>query len=475
MSGPIRQWFERLSVAQRFLLGSLLILLLGMAGIGAWIGRQIADSVVQRTGAATALYVDSLIAPSLQDLSDSDALSPAAVDRLDWLFADTPLGQEVVAFQVWDRARRIVYSTTPGAVGESVTADDELATALAGRVTAAVGEREGGEMAGGAGEGRDLIEIYSPVRNRDTGEIIAAAEFYFATDDLGGDLATAQRRSWLVVGGATVAIYLLLATFVRRVSDTIRDQQRALAEQVTQLTAMLHQNQELHQRVQGAAERTVALNERVLRRISADLHDGPAQDISLALLRLDHVPALCGVGAGGETATAALANELDVIQGSLRRSLDEVRALSSGLLLPQLGALTLGDTIDRVVRGHQRRTGTVVAVTRGTLPDTAPLATKIALYRIVQEALNNAWRHAAGAPPSLAVTWDAGLLHIEIADDGPGFTPSLADSEEPHLGLIGMRERAESLGGRFCVESAPGDGTRLRVKLPLAAAGVTDA
>ena len=131
--------------------------------------------------------------------------------------------------------------------------------------------------------------------------MIAAAEFYYATDDLDADLAAAQRRSWLVVGGGTLIIALLLAAFVQRIGETIRRQQQALAGQVTQLTELLRQNRELGERVRGAAARTAALNERFLRRFSAELHDGPAQEISLALLRLDHVAVLCSAPDGNGT------------------------------------------------------------------------------------------------------------------------------------------------------------------------------
>jgi signal transduction histidine kinase len=474
MVANARRWYERLSVAQRFLLGSLVILAIGMAGIGAWVSRQIADGVIHRTASTTALYVDSLIAPSLQDLANAKTLSPAAVDRLDWLFADTPLGQEIAVFQVWDREGRIVYSSVPSLVGQTLPMQDELARALAGEVTAEIGQAEGGADLPSSVSDRDLIEIYSPVRDRDSGEVIAAAEFYYATDDLEGDLTAAQRRSWLVVGGMTLLIYLLLATFIRRLSDTIRRQQHALTAQVAQLTAVIQQNQELHERVRGAAARTAALNERVLRRLSAELHDGPAQEISLALLKLDHVAALTSVNGGDAAASAELERELDLIQGSLRRSLQDVRATSSGMLLPHLGTLTVGQTLDHVIRGHQRRTGSAVNVTKDNVPQQAALSTKIALYRIVQEALTNGWRHAGGAELTVALSRTDDLLHLEVADAGPGFDPSAGSGSGSHLGLIGMRERAESLGGQFRVESSPGNGTRVIATLPIEAAGGHD-
>src|SRR5919112_2590117 len=471
MDANARLGIERLSPAQRFMLGSLAILAIGMAGIGAWVTTQIKEGVVDRTAATTPLYVDSLVAPPLQDLAESDALTPESIDRLDWLFADTPLGQEVVVFQVWDPTGRIVYGTVPSLVGQRFPVEDELARALTGEVSADIGQPEGAAELPPDIPRDELIEIYSPIRSRSSGEVFAAAEFYYATNDLAGDVAAAQHRSWLVVGGVTLVIYLLLATFIQRISNTVRQQQRKLSDQVVRLTEMIQQNQELHERVRGAAARTAALNERFLRRLSAELHDGPAQEISLALLRLDHLAALAGASEPNGSVKTESERELEVIQGSLRRSLKDVRATSSGLLLPHLGALTVAQTLEHVVRGHQRRTGLAAEIVEHELPVQAPLATKIALYRIVQEALNNAWRHAEGAVPTVTVTGSDDKLVIEVTDPGPGFDPAVVQGSEAHLGLVSMRERAESLGGQFRIDTAPGKGTRAITTLPLGNTG----
>src|SRR5918998_6413524 len=101
MDANARLGIERLSPAQRFMLGSLAILAVGMVIIGAWVTSQIEDGVVDRTAATTALYVDSLVAPPLQDLADSDALTSESLDRLDWLFENTPPWQEGVVFPGW--------------------------------------------------------------------------------------------------------------------------------------------------------------------------------------------------------------------------------------------------------------------------------------------------------------------------------------------------------------------------------------
>src|SRR5438094_755017 len=113
----------------------------------------------------------------------------------------------------------------------------------------------------------------------------------------------------------------------------------ALSSQVSRLTDLLKQNAELHERVRRAAARTTALNERFLRRISAELHDGPAQDIGLALLRLDHVVARCEVYHALRSSAHQDSQDLAVIESSLNHAMQEERAISYGLELPHLGNL----------------------------------------------------------------------------------------------------------------------------------------
>jgi signal transduction histidine kinase len=464
MAAGVRQWLGQLDLSARFMLASLLTLLVGMAAVGVWVSHQIEEGVVQRTAATTALYVGSLIAQPLQDLSPDGTLPTASVDRLDWLLEDTPLGQEVREFRVWDPTGRIVYGTDRALVGQTLPIEDDLAEAFAGRVVGGLGEPEGSSPAGAAAN--PLIEIYSPVR-RAGGEpggspgndIVAVAEFYYPADELVAAMGAARGRTWLVLGAATLAIYGALTAFVQRAAATIAAQQAALAEQVARLTDLLAQNAVLHGRVQGAAARTTALNERFLRRFSAELHDGPAQEISLALLRLDAVAARCA----DHPAAAA---DLEHVEASLRRALGELRSASSGLLLPQLAAMSVTDTVKQAARAHRTRTGSAPDVLLVDLPDQAPLATKIALYRIVQEALSNAARHAPGTTPRVRA-WSRGdELHLEIGDDGPGFDPAGVDAAADHLGIMGMRERAESLGGAFRIESAFGTGVRVAAVLP---------
>ena len=147
--------------------------------------------------------------------------------------------------------------------------------------------------------------------------------------------------------------------------------------------------------MQGASSRAAALNERYLRRISADLHDGPAQLLALASLRLGS-PHL------GADANSQEAAELQKIRSFLDEAMGDIRNICRGLTLPQIETMELSDLLSSVVRAHEQRTGTSVEL---SLPDHDPQLSqseKICIYRLVQEGLNNATRHAGGVGQRVA-------------------------------------------------------------------------
>jgi signal transduction histidine kinase len=295
--------------------------------------------------------------------------------------------------------------------------------------------------------------------------VIAVAEFYQTVDALNQEVAAAQRRSWLVVGGTTLVIYLLLAGFVQQASETIERQKMILNDQISRLTEVLSQNKELHDRVRRAAGSVATLNERFLRRIGSELHDGPSQDLGLVLLKLDALIGRCE----RDSLTPAIVDELTSIQSSLENAQKEVRAISTGLSLPQLAELSLAETVTRAVRAHERRTGSRVTLEIDPLPEQAALPVKITVYRVLQESLNNAYRHAGGAHQQIRAFMDGDLLALEVSDQGPGFVFQPSATFHGHLGIAGMRERVESLGGSFSVKSEIGKGTQITARLPLQA------
>lgn len=441
-------------------------MVLGTLGIGWWLGQQIKAGVIRETASTSALYMDSFVAPNLQELSNSASLSPEHITVLRNVLAQTDIGRQIVTFKVWDENGRILYSSNPALIGRIFPVDADLSAAWQGKIAANISNLQDEENVDERQNYSQLLQIYSPVRLNGTDQIIAVAEFYQKVDAIQANIGIAEWHTWLAVGLTMLLIYLALVGFVRWTSNTIRRQDTELTLQVERLTEALTQNGELRERVQRAAANATAGNERFLRRISAELHDGPVQELGAALLRMDRV---IGTDKAGLEVipNKVFQEQLPAIQTSLQNAIQEVRELASGLGLPQLETLDLDEVLRRVVNSHERRTGTSVKLTTSELPGKVELSVKITVYRIVQEALNNAFRHAGGARQEVSVTCEADWIQIEVSDEGPGFDPNQSIDWEQHLGLAGMRERVESQGGVFSIVSKINHGSRVTVNLPL--------
>jgi signal transduction histidine kinase len=462
--------FARLSLIQLVLAGGAVILLVGMLFVGTWVASEIESGVVKRAGLVTAHYVESFVSPLLQSLAGGGTLREIDRDDLDHLLTATPLGQQIVVIKIWAPDGSVLYSNDRTLIGRRFPENPMLAAAFAGRAQSHITGLGDPEHEVERQRWPRLIETYVPVRHKGDGAVIAVAEFYQQSDDLMRQVDSARRRSWLMVGAATLVMSLLLGGLVRRASNTIIAQQRELHEKVSQLTVALAQNEKLHERVQRAGARTAALNEQFLHRVAADIHDGPGQGVALALMRLGPMMDLCGSSQAPACRELALGDEFRTVQTALQSALDDLRAISKGLQLPEIEQLTLTETVQRAVRDYERKVGAGPAVTvvLGDVPQQVPLSVKITLFRLLQESLANGFRHGGAAAHRVTLGMREGELQVEVADGGTGFDPHTAGAEG-HLGIAGMRERVEILGGTFDVQSAPHHGTTVRASLPVAA------
>lgn len=456
-----QQWQS--SLAKRFAIVSLAVFLVGMLIIGQWVSLKIQNSVIENTALSAALYLNSIVAPELAELATGDKLSEQTISRLDQLYWDTPLNERIEAVKLWGQDGLVLYSTSQYLRGQRFPVTPGLTTAWEGGVHAEFTGEEHPENILERRLGVPLLEMYTPVRVGGSNRIVAVAEFYDNASTLRDNLAKARLSSWLFVGGLTSAMFLALFGIVRRGSKTIIDQQEKLHQQVHQLSNMLSQNQALHQRVREATDRIVELNEVSLRRLGRELHDGPAQIISYGLLRLD---SLIPDGSHKQPDTSCIdQSERDKFRESLAEALQEIRDISAGLAIPELDKLTLHESLSHVVNTHRRRTGTEVMLDVQDLPDRLKLPAKIALYRIVQEALNNACKHGNGQQQCVVASSNGHSVTVKVTDAGPGFVPVEA-FDNGRLGLSGMRERIESLGGQFSIQSAAGKGTVVTATMP---------
>ena len=458
--------FVRSSLSRQFLLISFPVLLAGMLVMGYLIGGEVEEKVVESMGGVSGLYVDSFVAPHVQTLRDAQDLRDTDQKALRDLLTQTQLGKRIVAFKVWRPDGRILYSADASQIGKSYPLGEGMTEALAGRVHSEISVLSAAENVQEVNKYPRLVETYIPIHATGLGKVIAVAEFYQAVDEVMHASATAQRESWLVVGSTTAVMYLLLFILVRRGSQTIGQQRLELSEKVKQLTALNAQNDLLHDRVRRAAASTTALNEIYLRRISADLHDGPGQDMGFALMRFESVTEAFSACPGGQAGIAFAAENLRPIQSAIASALADLRVICNGLQLPEIDRLAIGEIAARAVRDFEAKTGVKVTLSGDDLDPIASLPIKIALYRLLQESLANGYRHAAGAMQRVDVRLEGAGLLVVVGDNGPGFDPQAA-IRAGHLGLVGMRERVEVLGGTFEVLSRPSQGTVVRVHLPL--------
>lgn len=443
MTGVGVIWSGR-SLATRYALASGVVLALAALAIGAWVADRIEQSVVRNTANATALYMESVISPISQQLATEDRLSPGAQRALDEIFANTAIGQRVVSYKIWRADGTILEAEDEALIGQVFPLTDSLRRAFAGEVSAEFDDLGDAEDAGEQAMGLPLLEIYSPIREAWTGDVIAVAEFYELNEQLRSDLIQARRAAWGTVAGVVAVLGLALYAIVLGGSRTID-------RQVVELQSLSARNQDLRLRVQNAASRAAAENDRALRRIGADLHDGPAQHLAYAALRLDALR------------DAAPGPVVEEVGAAVTEAMREVRAISRGLSLPDIAGRPPAEIVAAAVEAHRLRHGTEVALSvTGTEAPALDDAARIAVFRFVQEGLTNALRHAGGQGVEVDLATRTDGLTLTLRDRGPGL-PEAPDGSG--MGLAGLRDRVESLGGSFDARRRSGGGAEIVMQL----------
>ena len=452
----LREWWDRLSLALQYSIAGTLVVLAAMFVIGLWVTSVIEQAIRDDAAGATALYVDSVIAPILPELRGERPLDEGVVRALDETLSAGRLGERLKSFKIWRRDGSVLYATDASLIGRQFPISDALGKAWQGHVVAELDELSDEESENERDLGIPLMEIYSPIRGPWSGEVVAVSELYEVATDITGGVAEARRKSWLLVAGVALAMVALL----RRVSSSEAARRSsasksALTERVDQLSKLSEQNYALRQRVLEASKRAATINERYLRRTGADLHDGPAQLVAYAALRLDS-----DTVAGSSASHEVRQREITAIRTSLIEAMAEIRSICNGLVLPHVETGGPTAIMDLAISAHEQRTGSQVQ--RPDKPISANLSTseKIVVFRFIQEALNNAYRHGGGKNQAVSAGIKQGRLRVEVSDDGPGFDPSHVRAEG--LGLAGLKDRIESIGGQFDLTTSSA-GTRVGI------------
>ncbi len=445
--------FDDLGLSVQFAITGGAIMLLVMVLAGYFTSTMASRARIDNTAGATALFMDSFLSPRVQELATADVLQPENARRLDRLFGAESFKRRFPHLEIWKEGGPIAYSTTPALIGRRFAPPRGLLVALSGNVSAQFADLSAHEHVVRSFDTR-YLEIYVPIREHVSGRVIAVAEIHEATEPLERELFRVRLLSWLAIAASTLLIMLSLFGIVHRGSRVIEAQRAELRDRIVQIQRVSSLNLTLRQKAQRASSRIAEMTEASLRRIGAELHDGPAQLIGFAALKVEHVR---------RARTAAGRNaELKVIDTALTEAIQDIRNISKGLMLPEIEHLSLQEVVDHVVRIHASRTGAEVRVRLDEMPAAVPAAVKICACRFLQEGLNNAFRHADGGPATVSCHLEDSSLVLSVGDSGGSTTPSPGAG----LGLIGLRERAESLGGSFNIEAGP-SGSMIEIRLPI--------
>jgi len=211
-------------------------------------------------------------------------------------------------------------------------------------------------------------------------------------------------------------------------------------------------------RMRRLAAEAISAGDRERAYIARELHDSTAQGLAALLLQL---------GAAARDANdPVLAARLHEIKAIANDVLEEVRMLAHTIHPRVLDDLGLVAALRNLARQAEERDDARVEVVSDAAADSVPPDAASVLYRVAQEAVNNAIRHGRPASVTLRVGVDDGTATLEVVDDGAGFDVEEAERRRPGMGLFTMRERVALVDGRFEITSRPGAGTRVTAAVP---------
>ena len=250
-------------------------------------------------------------------------------------------------------------------------------------------------------------------------------------------------RRFLLLYGVVLLVLLPLAWYLALVGSLRRAQQRQLRESEARLRALSSQ--------------LISSQEMERRGIARDLHDELGQIVTAVTLDLQRA---------GQTPDAAKKDELvgRALSGA-SCLLDRIQEISARVRPSMLDDLGLKDAVQSLVSEFERRTGVVAKGELHFAQERVPATVSENVYRVLQEALTNVSRHARASEVCVGLNVAADRLVLTVDDAGVGFDPETVDTKR--LGILGMRERAELLGGTFTLKAEPGKGTQIRVVIPL--------
>jgi two-component system NarL family sensor kinase len=422
-----------------WVLAAGVLVLLGVTLIGVHAASQLAeDEAVDEAARTASLIGTAVIQPVLTDgILTGDA---AALDAVDDVVRERVLDDPSrVRVKIWDRDGRIVYSDEARLIGQRFELEGEELDALAGdAVEAEVSDLKAPENR----YERDrvaLLEAYSGITTPGGDRLLF--ETYFRYDDV------VQRSAKLWQGFAAIAlgsILLVLALLAPLLWRMLRSLDRAREQRERLLQKALDSSSD---------ER---------RRIAGTLHDGVVQELTAASFAI--AASSAQARSRGETDVAAT---LADAAGTVRSSIGGLRSLLVDIYPPSLSTEGIASALNDLAAPLRAR-GVAVELDVNVEVPLDP-STERLVFRVAQECLQNAAKHADASTARVLLRADSSRLELTIEDDGAGFDPEerLRLPRDGHFGLRVLRDLVAESGGELQVSSAPGAGTRWRLRREL--------
>jgi signal transduction histidine kinase len=240
--------------------------------------------------------------------------------------------------------------------------------------------------------------------------------------------------------------------------------EQKVQERTRELTTAKEEITATSQRLRQLLHRNLCIQEKERTRIARDMHDGVVQLTTAASYELRAASALLELGQ-----SPSAHNKLNGVRDLLREIEKEIRSAIYALYPPALDAVGLVSAVQEHAERFQQASGITCQVRVTGDPCRLSPSLEAALFRVVEQSLDNVACHAQAMVTSVDLRFEPALFHITVEDNGRGFTwPQRGHTDgNRHLGLTGMQERVEGFGGTMTLWSEPGHGTRLDFCIPI--------
>jgi signal transduction histidine kinase len=224
-----------------------------------------------------------------------------------------------------------------------------------------------------------------------------------------------------------------------------------------------------HAAQQAFSRQLIESQEGERKRIAAELHDSLGQ-------RLVVIKNLALIVLSSPSRNGDAREQLEEISAEASHAIGEVKEISHNLRPYQLDRIGLTKAVEAIVRTARSASEIVFTAEIDNVDDALPKDLEINFYRVVQEGVNNILKHSRATEAGVTIRRDPDGLRLTIRDNGKGFTPGAARLDSPRggFGLIGVAERAQLLGGKAVIQSAPGHGAMISLKISLPDQSVRD-